>query len=277
LIVAALGVLLGLIACRAAPPVPPVQVGGVQATSVPATGPAEHLAVQVLATYPHDTGSFTEGLVLANRALYESSGLYGRSALQETEPTTGTVLQRIMLNPAVFGEGLALVDDQLIQLTWKEQIAYIYDVASFAPLGQRSYEGEGWGLCYDGSQLVMSNGSSSLTFRDPDSFEPIGQLPVTLDGQPLAQLNELECVGDSVYANVWLTDQIVRIDEATGRVTAVIDASGLLTPEEHRGADVLNGIAYDPATGHFLITGKDWPKLFEVQFAQALNSSLTTG
>jgi glutaminyl-peptide cyclotransferase len=236
------------------------------AGEVPPASPAQHLSVQVIATHPHDASSFTEGLVLRDGQLYESGGLYGESKLEEADVQSGALLQQISLDPAVFGEGLALVRGRLIQLTWKEQTAYVYHANSFEQVDQFTYQGEGWGLCYDGRQLVMSDGSSKLTFRDPDTFATTGTVPVVLDGKPVERVNELECVGDSVYANVWLTDQIIRIDEATGTVTGVIDASGLLTPEERRGADVLNGIAYDPDSGHFLITGKYWPKLFEVQF-----------
>lgn len=237
------------------------------ATAGASADPAfDRLVVQVLSVRPHDASSFTEGLLLRDGRLYESGGLYGESRLDEADPETGAVLRRLALAPEVFGEGLALVGDRLIQLTWNEGVAYVYDVASFAALGEFAYEGEGWGLCYDGSRLVMSDGSSVLTLRDPTTFDVIGQVSVALDGQPVQRVNELECVGDSVYANVWLTDNIIRIDEETGRVTAVINSSGLLSPQERAGADVLNGIAYDPESGHFLITGKNWPKLFEVLF-----------
>lgn len=260
-------VLLGLLVAFAVARVAPGPGhAGAPSGEVPPAPAAEHLAVRVLAAHPHDPTSFTEGLLLRDRRLYESGGLYGESKLEESDVQSGAVLRQIVLDPTVFGEGLALVSDHLIQLTWKEQTAYVYDADTFARLGQVSYEGEGWGLCYDGNQLVMSDGSANLTFRDPDTFAVTGTARVVLDGQPVERVNELECVGDSVYANVWLTDQIIRIDKVTGQVTAVIDASGLLTADERRGADALNGIAYDPDSGHFLITGKHWPKLFEVEF-----------
>jgi len=147
-------------------------------------------------------------------------------------------------------------------------VALVYDVATFERLGELPYEGEGWGLCFDGERLVMSDGSSTLTFRNPETFEVLGTVPVTLDGRPLERLNELECVGDDVYANVWFSDMIVRIEKATGRVAAVVDAASLVAASERPPvADaVLNGIAYDPAAGTFLVTGKLWPKLFEVRF-----------
>jgi glutaminyl-peptide cyclotransferase len=232
------------------------------------TAPAR-LKVQVLATYPHDPSAFTQGLLLRDGALYESTGLYGRSTLRRVDPTTGEVAQSIVLNPRYFAEGLADAGDRLIQLTWKEDVAFVYDLTSFQQLGQLPYSGEGWGLCSDGTRLVMSNGSSQLTFRDPGTFDVLGQVPVVAEGRPMEQLNELECVGDRVYANVWMTDTILRIDPASGQVDGIIDASGLLTPDERRNADVLNGIAYDPGDGTFLITGKLWPKMFRVQFVSA--------
>jgi glutaminyl-peptide cyclotransferase len=237
-------------------------------------GPAEaaQLAVQVLETRPHQPDAFTQGLLLHEGRLFESTGLEGRSSLREVDPQSGAVLRRWDVDDDLFAEGLALVDDRLIQLTWQNGRALVYDIESFhdaGPLAEYAYEGEGWGLCYDGARLVMTDGSSDLFFRDPTTFELQGSVPVTLDGRPVVRLNELECVGDEVYANVWQTDHIVRIDPATGTVTAVVDAAGLLTDEERPMADVLNGIAYDPSSRTFLITGKLWPKMFEVRFVQS--------
>ncbi|HEY0783760.1 MAG TPA: glutaminyl-peptide cyclotransferase [Thermoanaerobaculia bacterium] len=237
----------------------------------PATAPAtaaepQALVVKVLATYPHDTAAYTQGLVWNGGKLYESDGLYGSSSLREVNPKTGETLRRAPVPPGFFAEGLAVVGDRLIQLPWQEGGACASRKATFEKLAELRYEGEGWGLCDDGKRLVMSNGSSRLTFRDRDTFAPRGSVQVTRAGQPIPQLNELECVDGAVYANVWQTDQIVRIDPASGRVTATIDASGLLTPEERAKADVLNGIAYEPVKKTFLITGKLWPKMFEVVF-----------
>jgi glutaminyl-peptide cyclotransferase len=164
-----------------------------------------------------------------------------------------------------FGEGLARVENRLIQLTYRNGLAHVYDLASFEALQTHQYQGEGWGLCHDGKRLIMTDGSDRLTFRDPSSFEVIGSVPVQEDGAPQFNLNELECVGGEVYANVWQTDRILRIDPETGTVLTEIDASGLLSREEAARADVLNGIAYDAGTGRFLLTGKLWPKLFEVE------------
>jgi glutamine cyclotransferase len=234
-------------------------------------GAPARLVPQVLSTRPHDPRAFTQGLVLHGGLLYESTGLYGESTLREVDPWTGEVYRRLDLPPNLFAEGLARVDDRLIQLTWVEGVAIEYDLATFERQQQAQYSGEGWGLCYDGEKLVMTDGSDQLFFRDPTTFEVIGQVGVRRDTVPQRRLNELECVGDSVYANVWQTDEIVRIDPRTGRVLAVIDASLLFPAEERRAraADVLNGIAYDPASETFLITGKLWPTIFEVRFVAA--------
>lgn len=233
--------------------------------SAQAGGP-DQLRVEVLASLPHDPAAFTQGLVWDEGRLYESTGLHGRSSVRQVDPATGQVRAAVSLDPRFFGEGLALVGNRLIQLTWQEGVAFVYDRDSLEQLDTYAYLGEGWGLCYDGARLVMSDGSGNLTFRDPQSFEVLGSVPVTLRGALLERLNELECVGDSVYANVWQTDQIVRIDPQTGRVIAAIDAAGLLSPLDRAGADVLNGIAFDPRREVFLITGKLWPRIFEVRF-----------
>ena len=228
----------------------------------------QSLSVRVHRELPHDTGAYTQGLLWWDGRLYESTGQYGRSDLRRLDPETGAVEQRVDISPAYFGEGLARVDDRLIMLTWKAQRAFVFGLERFDEQRTFRYEGEGWGLCNDGSRLVMSNGSNRLTFRDLRTFEVLGDVAVTLRGFPLTQLNELECVGDAVYANVYQTDFLVRIDPDTGRVTHYIDAAGLLTREERRGVDVLNGIAFDPGAETFYITGKLWPKMFEVTFEE---------
>lgn len=185
------------------------------------------------------------------------------------DPQSGKILRRVEDPQAVFGEGLALNGNRLLQLTWNEGVAYLYDRDTFAQVGTYNYTGEGWGLCFDGQRYYMSNGSSTISARDGKTFAPVSETQVLLEGTPVVMLNELECVGEALYANVWKTNNIMRIDKASGRVTAVIDASGLLTPEEVATAGeegVLNGIAYDATRGTFLITGKLWPKLFEVKF-----------
>jgi glutamine cyclotransferase len=235
----------------------------------PAAAQPAALRVQVLASYPHDANAFTQGLQLHDGALYESTGLVGRSSLRQVELETGTVLRQKDLPPPLFGEGLAWANQELIQLTWQNDRALRWDPATFAPRGEWRYEGEGWGLCFDGTALVQSDGSAQLVFRDPHTFAPLRAITVTDDGHPVSRLNELECVGDTIYANVWLTDRIVAVAAASGAVRSVIDASGLLPPDErrHLGSEaILNGIAFDPSNNTFLLTGKLWPKLFRVRF-----------
>jgi glutaminyl-peptide cyclotransferase len=231
----------------------------------------EALTVRVLAVYPHDTGAFTEGLEYHGGALYESTGYNGRSNFRKVDLATGQVLQQVPLDARYFGEGISLVGDQFLQLTWQTQIGFRYDAETFAPEGTFTYSGEGWGMCFDGENLYRSDGSSVLTIHAPATFAATGTVPVTLNGQPVLRINELECVGDVIYANVWYTNTILRIDKATGRVTAQIDASGLLTADEMTSVGsegVLNGIAYNPDSDTFYVTGKLWPKLFEVEFVE---------
>ena len=251
-------------AARDAVPTPITVIGG---------PPAERRVPVVLAEYPHDPTAFTQGLLLDDGTLLESTGLEGASTVREVDLATGNVRRVRDLSADLFGEGLAQVGDTLIQLTWQEGRAIVYDRASLAPTAEHGYEGEGWGLCFDGQRLVMSDGSDRLTFRDPATFAPLSSVTVVLDGQPRNMLNELECVDGTVYANVWQSNEIVAIDPATGRVTAAIDAAGLwerlADREPARPIDVLNGIAYDPADGTFLVTGKWWPKLFRVRFDPA--------
>ncbi len=252
-------------------PTPEALATATAATTAQAVSEVEFFVPQVLSVRPHDTDAFTQGLLWYEGSLYESTGQVGESNVREVNPETGEVLRQIDV-PDVFGEGLALVDGRLIEITWRDEIAFVYDLETFSSVGSFTYTGEGWGLCYDGEKIVMSDGSANLFFRDPETFELIGQVPVTLNGAPVTNLNELECVDDQVYANVWLTNSIMRIDAATGSVTAVIDATGLLTPEEAAQAGsngVLNGIAYVPEDDVFFITGKLWPRMFEVQFVPA--------
>jgi glutaminyl-peptide cyclotransferase len=232
---------------------------------------AQRLRVEVLATHPHDPSAFTQGLELRDGVLYEGTGQYARSELREVDPTTGEVRRRVRLPEDTFGEGITVVGPWIWQLTYREHVAFLRDRATLAEIRRVPYEGEGWGLCHDraAGRLVMSDGSDRLTFRDPRTFQPLGSVAVTVDGRPLRSLNELECVGGWVWANVWLTDEIVRIDPRTGRVAAVVDASGLLTPEERADANVLNGIAALPGRDRFIVTGKYWPTAFTVRFVPA--------
>jgi glutamine cyclotransferase len=227
---------------------------------------AKELRVQVIRSYPHDRAAFTQGLVLDNGRFYESTGNVGQSSLREVELETGRVIRKVDVPAPLFAEGLAVAGDTLIQLTWQHGRALVYDKRTFARQSELSYRGEGWGLCHNGTELVMSDGSDTLTFRKPADFSVARTVRVTLDGRALPQLNELECVDRSIYANVWMRDMIVRIDATTGRVTERIEAANLLSPMEKKGTDVLNGIAYDAKDQTFLITGKWWPKVFRVRF-----------
>lgn len=230
-----------------------------------AAASAPSVVPRVLAEYPHDPGAFTQGLVHHDGWFYESTGLRGNSSLRRVAPATGTVDISVALPETEFGEGLALVGDRLIQLTWQEEVAHVYRLETFEPITDHAYTGEGWGLCFDGQQLIMTDGSDRLFFRDAASFELLGSQPVSDDGVSVEQLNELECVDGLVLANVWMTDRIAVIDPRMGQVLQWVDASGLLTQEEAASADVLNGVARDATSGRFYITGKLWPKLFEVE------------
>lgn len=230
---------------------------------------------QVVAVHPHDIWAFCEGLVLHGGQLYESTGPEGFSSLRRVHLRTGLVLHAIRFDRPDFCEGIALRGDQIVQLTLRQQRARIHALPSFDRVGEFSYEGEGWGLAFDGRRFVMSNGSSELTLRDPQTFEVLSTVRVSVEGRPQPRLNELECVGELVYANVFGTSCILEIGP-DGVVRKVIDLAELLSPLEqgclglgdpiYRRAAVLNGIAYDPSNDTFLITGKLWPKVFRVRF-----------
>ena len=224
------------------------------------SAPVPVYSYRVVATHPHDPSAFTQGLVYADGVFYEGTGLYGRSSLRRVDPPTGQVLQKVDVAPSYFGEGVALVGDTLYQLTWQEHTAFTYDRHSFAATGQFTYTTEGWGLTYDGRSLIMSDGSNTLYFRDPVTFEETGRVQVFDGATPVTLLNELEFIGGEVYANVWQTERIARIDPQTGRVTAWIDLTGLRPPQ----TDVLNGIAYDAGQDRLFVTGKLWPYLYEI-------------
>ena len=236
--------------------------------AVPAVGSApERLRVRVIRTFEHDPGAFTQGLLFHEGKLYESTGLNGHSSLRRVNLRTGAVETNVPLESTLFGEGLARVGGQLYQLTWREHRAIVWDLVTFKREREFGYEGEGWGLCFDGKSLIMSDGTDRLVRRDPRTFEKTGELSVRDGATPVERLNELECVGGVIYANIWQQPTIARIDAQTGSVTGWIDAAGLLTPEEYRAADVLNGIAYLPGSSRFILTGKLWPRAFEVEFA----------
>lgn len=231
------------------------------------------LVLEVLNEFPHDSSAFTQGLLWHDGYLYESTGLWGQSSLRRVDLETGVPETIITIDETYFAEGLERVGDRLIQLTWQAGLAFVYDFDTFEHIDTLEYVGEGWGLCYDGRYLFMSDSTSRLSIREPESFQLIFRGAVTLEEQiiPAQLLNELECVGEHIYANAWNTDYIFRIDKFTGVITAVIDASGLLSAAEREAlssGSVLNGIAYNSETETFYITGKNWPKLFEVVFAE---------
>lgn len=226
-----------------------------------------HLAPEVIQVLPHDRSAFTQGLEIDDGVLYESTGNYGSSQIRAGDPGTGATPRREPLPAELFGEGMTVTGDRIWQLTWKEGVAIARDKASLREIGRAHYSGQGWGACHDGSRLVTSDGSAQLTFRDPATFAARGDVTVRDgDGDEVEELNELECVSGQVWANVWGSDEILRIDPGAGRVTAAVDATGLLPAEESAGADVLNGIAAVPGTDEFLLTGKNWPHTYRVRF-----------
>ncbi|MEM6797032.1 MAG: glutaminyl-peptide cyclotransferase [Acidobacteriota bacterium] len=224
------------------------------------------LRAEVVDSFPHDPGAFTQGLQWFDGELYESTGLYGRSSVRRSEPRSGRVIVQRDLDRAYFGEGLALLGDRLVVLTWKSGVALLLERETLELVDQWGFNGEGWGLTYDGSSLIMSDGTSRLTYRNTEDFGWLKTVEVTLDGKPVQRLNELEFVDGRLFANLWGEERIVRIEPESGRVDAVIDASGLLTPGESRMVDVLNGIAYDGESETFWLTGKFWPRMFQVRF-----------
>lgn len=224
---------------------------------------------EVVHVYPHDPGAFTEGLFLHEGKLYESTGLEGESSLRRIALAQGTIEQQRLMNPAEFGEGLALAGEHIVQLTWKHHKAYVYDKSTFEQVDTFGYPTEGWGLAFDGKRYVMSDGSSTLYFRSVQDFSELGRIQVHDAQGFVSNLNEIECIDGLIYANVWYTEMILIIDPVDGAVRGRIGLSNLL-PQEDRTAqtNVLNGIAYDPASGHLLVTGKRWPKLFEVSLKE---------
>ena len=231
--------------------------------------PASRTTYQIIHTYPHDPNAFTQGLIYVDGHLYESTGLNGRSSLRMVDLATGKVLQKYDVPPEFFGEGLTDWGSSLIQLTWREHKAFVYDRFSFSLLKTFSYEGEGWGLTHDRTQLIMSDGTSYLRFLDPKTFRETRRIQVTdVAGEAIDNLNELEYIHGEIYANIWGSDEIVRISPITGKVLGRIDLSGIIDKQELASHDaVLNGIAYDPAGDRLFVTGKLWPKLFEIKIS----------
>ncbi|HQV72682.1 MAG: glutaminyl-peptide cyclotransferase [Dokdonella sp.] len=228
--------------------------------------PPTVLEYEIVKSWPHDRAAFTQGLIYRDGFLYESTGLNGRSSLRKVKLETGEVVQRESVASEYFAEGLTDWKDRLIQITWQSQLGFVHDLKTFRREGQFNYSGEGWGITHDARRLIMSDGTSTLRFLDPQSFQQTGALEVTYQGKPLANLNELEFVRGRIFANVWQSNSIVVIDPGSGRVTAQIDLPGLLNAEDRAGGvDVLNGIAYDARKDRLFVTGKLWPKIFELK------------
>ena len=243
------------------------------AASAPAGTSAKAVPVygyQVVHAYPHDVNAFTEGLFYLNGYLYESTGLDGQSSVRKVKLETGQVVQRANLPPDMFGEGISPWHGRLVGLTWKSQMGYVLDLDSFDVKGRFGYPGEGWGLTHSDTEMVMSDGTADIRFLNPDTLIETHRIHVTAQGKPVDQLNELEWVEGEIYANIWQTDRIARIDPRTGDVVGWIDCKGLLPMKDYipQHTDVLNGIAYDPATKRLWVTGKFWPKVFEIRLVR---------
>ena len=248
--------------------------------TTPAQPDVVHYRYKVVRTYPHDRRCFTQGLVYEDGYVYEGTGLYGESALYKRDLQTGKTVNMLRLPDKYFGEGITLFGDRLIQLTWQSKVGFVYQKDTFTPLREFKYRGEGWGLTHDGQRLILSDGTATLRFLDPNTYAETGRLEVRDQGRPVERLNELEYVvsppttspaGPQIYANIWPTGQIVILDPTTGRVTGRIDLSGLWTPpEDEQDESVLNGIAYLPQTKHLLVTGKLWPRMYEIELVPEL-------
>ena len=230
--------------------------------------------IEIINTETHDEEAFTQGFLFHQGKLYESTGMYNESTLREVN-LQGDVLRSVNLSSEEFGEGLAVHNNTLIQLTWKSGIAHIWDLETLVLVGNLSYQDEGWGICSNGDNLVMSNGTSDLTIRDPDDFSVIETVSVTFNGSPLTELNELECVGDLVYANVWHWESVFIINMTSGNVVGTIDASSLFPESPPSG--VLNGVAYDSGNDTFWITGKNWPIMHQVVFQPIVENNSENG
>ena len=222
----------------------------------------------IVHTYPHDRDAFTQGLQVVDGTFYEGTGLNGRSSIRKVKIETGEVLQKRDVPAQYFGEGITVRGNELFQLTWQSGVALVYDRTSFTPRRQFKYTGEGWGLTQDATSLIMSDGTEYLRFLDPATFTERRRVRVSVGGTPLKNLNELEYVKGEVFANVWQTDYVARIDPKTGAVNGYIDFRGLLTPREREATDVLNGVAYDEKTDRLFITGKLWPRVYEVRITR---------
>ncbi len=245
-----------------------VLLGAAQAGSEeePAEAPIAYYRYKVIKTYPHDTQNFTQGLVYEDGFLYEGTGLFKQSMLIKRDLKKDRIVKRLRLPNQYFGEGVAVFGEKVIQLTWKSEIAFVYDKTTFRELEQFTYSGQGWGLTSDGTRLILSDGTSTLRFLDPNTYAEMGRIRVFNGRRPLRQINELEYIDGQIYANVLPTDYIAIISPETGRVTGWVDLTGLYIPPQYSPSNVvLNGIAYIPESQHLLVTGKCWPKIYEIE------------
>ncbi len=228
----------------------------------------EAAAFKVVAAYPHDPAAFTQGLAIEAGQLYEGTGQYGASTVRRVDLASGRPEKQRALGPRYFGEGIAILDGLLYQLTWQNGAVVVYELETFEVERTMQYDGEGWGLTHDGRQLIMSDGSATIRFRDPQTFSVTREIEVRHDGVPVSRLNELEYVEGEIWANIWYDDRIARISPVDGKVLGFIDL-GTLYPQSARGSEaVLNGIAYDPAAKRLFVTGKNWPQLYEIEVAR---------
>jgi glutamine cyclotransferase len=239
--------------------------------AAPAQAAVPTYGYEIVNTYPHDPQAFTEGLFYLNGFLYESTGLEHQSSIRKEKLETGEVVQKIDVPPQYFGEGIVNWKQRLVSLTWKTQVGFVYNLATFKLERKFSYPGEGWALTQDGKRLIMSDGTPELRFLNPDTLQETGRITVTYDGNPVRNVNELEWVKGRIYANVWQTNMMIFIDPKSGEITGVVNLAGLLSASDPlTGPDsVLNGIAYDAAHDRLFVTGKNWPKLFEIRVLPA--------
>ncbi|GIV05272.1 MAG: glutamine cyclotransferase [Fimbriimonadales bacterium] len=266
-----LAALFGLCACQMASNSTPPQHEPPLSTPPPTTTASESeppvYRYRIVNTFPHDRNAFTQGLEFHNGYLYESTGLNGQSSLRKVELRTGRVLQIHRLPQEYFAEGITLFGDRIYQLTWQNGVCFVYNANSFRQEKQFRYYGEGWGLTNDGKYLIMSDGSETITFRDPETFAEVRKITVRAQGKPVKNLNELEYIDGEIWANIWYSDMIARIDPQTGIVKAWVDMEGLPVPNRD-SEEVLNGIAYDRQNKRIFVTGKNWSKLFEIELVE---------
>lgn len=251
-------------------PLPPTPTTEPTPTPSPTPAAAARYTYRILNTYPHDPDAFTQGLDIDNGEMFEGTGLYGESTLRLVDLVSGNVSRNQPLGQEYFGEGITVLGDKIYQLTWQEGTGFVYDRNTFQQLQTFNYEHEGWGITHDGTRLIVSDGTSTIRFWDPATLQEIGRIDVSDEQGPVIMLNELEYVNGEIWANVWMTDLIARINPESGRVTGWIDLTGIFTPQaEDEPNDVLNGIAINEATGQIYVTGKLWSSLFEIEVVPA--------